>query len=123
MAWWLLVFAGVLESVWAVGLPATKGFTRLWPSIGIGVAMVASFVLLAQAARTIPASTAYAVWVAIGVVGAFVGEALLDRTWPSAVRTLLVLVIAGAVVGLKLTAPKAAAVDDDARPADVTGTR
>ncbi len=126
MAWVMLVIAGLFESAWALGLPTTHGFSRLWPSVWVGAAMIVSIVLLAQAARTIPAATAYAVWVAIGVVGAFGAQAVLDRAWPSLLRTGLVLVIVLAVVGLKLTTPGAPAPDapGDA-PDDVTlrGTR
>ena len=33
MAWGILVFAGILEVGWAVGLKYTKGFTRFWPGV------------------------------------------------------------------------------------------
>jgi len=72
MAWVLLIVAGVLETGWAVGLKYTHGFTRLWPSVFTGVALVASMVLLAQAAKTLPIGTAYGVWVGIGALGAAV---------------------------------------------------
>jgi multidrug transporter EmrE-like cation transporter len=62
MAWLLLVVAGLFEIGWAIGLKYTDGFTRLWPSVWTGLAMVASVVLLALAVRTLPIGTAYAVW-------------------------------------------------------------
>ena len=70
MAWIILLIAGLLEVVWAIGLKYTHGFTRLTPSIITVVAMVVSMVLLANAMKTLPAGTAYAVWTGIGAVGA-----------------------------------------------------
>lgn len=69
-AWLVLVLAGILECAWAVGLKYTAGFTRLGPSVATGVAIVASLLLLAAAARTLPIGTAYAVWTGIGAAGA-----------------------------------------------------
>jgi quaternary ammonium compound-resistance protein SugE len=80
MAWALLVVAGLLEVVWAVGLRYTEGFTRFWASVGTLLTMGASFYLLATALRTIPVGTGYAVWTGIGAIGAalfgmaFLGE-------------------------------------------------
>jgi quaternary ammonium compound-resistance protein SugE len=62
MAWVYLFVAGLLEIGWAVGLKYTEGFSRFWPSVGTVAAMVGSFVLLAQALKTIPVGTGYAVW-------------------------------------------------------------
>ena len=69
MAWTLLLLAALLEVGWAVGLKYTHGFTRLWPSVWTGLAMVLSMALLAWSARTLPIGTAYAVWTGIGAAG------------------------------------------------------
>ena len=42
MAWLFLLVAGLCETVWAIGLKYTEGFSRLLPTIGTVVAMVAS---------------------------------------------------------------------------------
>ncbi len=70
MAWIVLLIAGLLEVVWAIGLKYTQGFTRLTPSIITIAAMVISMLLLAHAMKTLPTGTAYAVWTGIGAVGA-----------------------------------------------------
>ena len=57
-AWLLLLVAGLLEVVWAVGLKASEGFTRWLPSLVVAVGAVASFWLLAVAMRSLPAGTA-----------------------------------------------------------------
>ena len=68
-AWTLLIVAGLLEVVWAVGLKYTEGFTRTLPSAITLTAMILSIVLLGRALRTIPVGTGYAVWTGIGAVG------------------------------------------------------
>lgn len=59
-AWAALLIAGVLEVIWASGL---KLFSWQRPLISLGVllALAASFLLLAHAARQLPIGTAYAV--------------------------------------------------------------
>jgi quaternary ammonium compound-resistance protein SugE len=69
MAWTYLLLAALLEVGWAVGLKYTHGFTKPWPSFWTIAAMVASMLLLAWAARTLPIGTAYAVWTGIGAAG------------------------------------------------------
>jgi len=68
----LLIFAGLLEVVWAFSMKASEGFTRLGPTAVTLVAMVASIALLSASMRTLPLGTAYTVWTGIGAVGAFV---------------------------------------------------
>ncbi|SUH18256.1 SugE protein [Salmonella enterica subsp. enterica] len=43
MSWIILLIAGLLEVVWAVGLKYTHGFSRLTPSIITITAMVISY--------------------------------------------------------------------------------
>lgn len=105
MPWVWLVIAGVLEIAWAIGLKYTEGWTRLWPSLGTGVAMAASFWCLAQALRQIPIGTGYAVWTGIGAVGtAILGMVLFAESaaWP---RLACIGLIVAGIVGLKFTSP------------------
>jgi quaternary ammonium compound-resistance protein SugE len=103
MAWVYLFAAGLMEVAWAVGLKYTQGFTRLWPSVWTGAALVLSMVLLAAAVRTLPLGTAYAVWTGIGAVGtAALGVALFGEPAGAARVACLGLVVVG-LVGLKLT--------------------
>lgn len=102
-AWLILLVAGLLETGWAVGLKYTDGFTRFWPSLGTGVALVASMLLLAVAVRDLPIGTAYPVWVGIGAVGAatfgmvYLGESV------SLARVFFLALLLLAIIGLKLT--------------------
>lgn len=103
MNWLILVLAGLFEVVWAVGLKYTEGFTRWWPSVLTIIAMALSVVLLAQATKTLPLGTAYAVWVGIGTVGAFAAGILLFNEAVNAMRLVSVGLIIAGLVGLKLT--------------------
>ena len=77
MSWIILLIAGLLEVVWAVGLKYTHGFSRLTPSIITITAMVISMALLSWAMKTLPVGTAYAIWTGIGAVGAAITGILL----------------------------------------------
>jgi len=101
MAWLLLLLAAALEVGWAIGLKHTHGFTRLWPSIWTGLAMVLSMGLLSWAARTLPIGTAYAVWTGIGAAGTAVLGVYLFGEPASGPRVVGILLIVTGVVLLK----------------------
>ncbi len=101
-AWLYLVLAGALEIVWAIGIKYTEGFTKLWPSLATGAAMIASFYLLAQAIKVIPVGTAYAVWVGIGASGVALVSMVLFKEPATALRLVCIALIVAGVVGLKL---------------------
>ena len=102
LAWVVLFFAGLCEIGWAVGLKYTEGFSRLWPSVATGVAMLASVVLLGWSLKTLPLGTAYAVWTGIGAVGtAILGMLLFGESREAARLACIALIVAG-IVGLKL---------------------
>ncbi|MFD2367187.1 quaternary ammonium compound efflux SMR transporter SugE [Pseudoduganella sp. GCM10020061] len=105
MPWLILLVAGLLEVVWAVGLKYTEGFTKLVPSAITLVAMAASVLLLGIAMRNLPLGTAYAVWTGIGTVGtAIVGMLLLGEP-AGALRLGCIALIVLGIVGLKLVTP------------------
>jgi quaternary ammonium compound-resistance protein SugE len=105
MAWIYLLFAGLLEVAWAIGLKYTEGFTRPWPTAATVVAMVASVILLGLALRTLPVGTSYAVWTGIGAVGvALLGIVLFGESASAARLACIGLILAG-IVGLKLVTP------------------
>ena len=105
MAWFILVVAGLLEVVWASLLPATKGFTRLWPSVGFLAALAASMVLLSVAVRTIPVGTAYAVWVGIGAVGAALASVFIYRDSMTSAQVAALAVLVLGIVAVRITSP------------------
>ncbi|WP_020669752.1 DMT family transporter [Amycolatopsis nigrescens] len=102
MAWLVLVVSGVLETVWATALNASKGFSKLPATVLFLVSLTLSMGGLAYAMRSIPIGTGYAVWVGIGAIGtaAYGMFALGDPVTVGRI-TCLVLIVAG-VVGLKI---------------------
>ncbi|HLV29370.1 MAG TPA: multidrug efflux SMR transporter [Burkholderiaceae bacterium] len=107
MAWFMLVLAGILEIVWAYSMKLSHGFTRLGPTSLTLVAMIASFLLLAQAMRVLPLGTAYTVWTGIGAVGAFaVGIVFLGEP-ANFLRVLAAVLIVSGLVLMKVATPGA----------------
>jgi quaternary ammonium compound-resistance protein SugE len=104
MAWVYLAVAGLFETVWAVALKYTDGFSRLWPSLVTAVAMAISLYFLSLALRTLPLGTAYAVWTGIGAVGAAIMGMLLFGESFAPLRIASIFLIVIGIVGLRLTA-------------------
>lgn len=107
MAWLYLVIAGLFETVWAVGLKYTDGFSRLGPSVLVIVAMAISVGLLSFAMKTLPLGTAYAIWTGIGTLGAVIYGILVWDEPATAVRLLFIAMILGGLIGLKAVASHA----------------
>lgn len=106
-SWILLVLAGLLEIVWAVGMKLSAGFTRVGWSAATLVALVLSMGLLALATRNLPIGTAYAAWVGIGAAGtAIAGMLFLGESMNPARLFFLGLLIV-ALIGLKFATPSA----------------
>lgn len=100
-AWGVLVVAGLFETVWAVGLKYTDGFTRLGPSLLVLAAMAVSVYGLSLAMRVLPVGTAYVAWTGIGSLGAvLIGLVFLGEP-RSALRFASIALIVAGVVGLK----------------------
>jgi quaternary ammonium compound-resistance protein SugE len=102
MAWFALFVAGLFEIGWAVGLKYTDGLTRLWPTVGTGLALLASMGLLAFALRTLPLGTAYAVWTGIGTIGTAILGIVLFKEPATAIRLTCIAMILAGIIGLKL---------------------
>lgn len=102
MPWVLLVFAGLLEIVWAAAMKQSAGFTRLGPTLIMAAAMPASFFLLALAMRSLPLGTAYMVWTGIGAVGAFLFGVVWLQEAVTPMRLMAAAMIAGGIVLMKL---------------------
>ncbi len=101
--WLLLLVAGLLETGWAIGLKSSDGFTRLWPSVWTGIALVASMILLSVAVRGIPIGTAYVVWVGIGAAGTVMLELVLFQQKMTAGKLGFFVLLLVAIFGLKWT--------------------
>ncbi len=103
MSWALVIAAGICETVFAVTLKESHGFTRPWPTVTFCIFALLSFGLLNIALRSLPVGSAYAVWTGIGAAGtATIGMAFLGETVATLKIVSIVLVISG-VVGLQLS--------------------
>lgn len=102
MAWIVLVVSGVFEAVWATALGRSEGFSKLGPSIVFGLGLIVSMIGLAYAMRTLPTGTSYAIWVGIGAALTVTYAMISGNETASLLKVVLILVIVGAVVGLKI---------------------
>ena len=82
MTWIILVLAGLFEVVWAVGLK----YARIHPPRPLarhrgqhGHQLLAA----GLAMKTLPLGTAYAIWVGIGTIGAFIAGIVLFGNPPA----------------------------------------
>ncbi len=103
MAWVLLVFAGLLEIVWAFTMKLSHGFTRPAATIITLLAMLASFGLLSASMRTLPLGTAYTVWTGIGAVGAFVVGVVALGESLNTIRVLAAALIVSGLILMKVS--------------------
>jgi quaternary ammonium compound-resistance protein SugE len=103
MAWVILLVSGGLEVVWATAMKASDGFSKFTPTLIMFCTAALGFWLLGYAMRSLPLGTAYAVWVGIGAVGAFV----IGVVWFEEELTLLrigsVSLIVLGIIGLRLS--------------------
>jgi len=103
MAWVYLLFAGLFEIGWPVGLKlAQQSETRIVGIIAALSFMAASGWLLWLAQKQIPIGTSYAVWTGIGAAGTFLVGILFYGDPASLGRFLGVALIIGGVAMLNL---------------------
>lgn len=105
MAWFYLFIGGVLEIIWLIAMKYSNGFKNFWPSTIVVVALIGSMFVVAQAVKTIPMGTAYAIWTGIGAAGGAIAGILLFNESKDWLRLLSIAFIIAGIVGLKLTAP------------------
>lgn len=104
-AWVVLFLAGLAEIGWVIGLKYSEGFTRNVASTITVVLLGASMLLLAEAVKSLPIGTAYAVWTGIGAIGAAVAGLMLFGESANPMRLVCIGLIVAGVVGLKFSTP------------------
>lgn len=99
----LLLLAAIgTEVVSTALLPRTHGFTDPWWSVAVVAGYSVSIWLLAIVVRTLPVSTAYAVWSGLGTaLVAVIGYWFLDEQMGLLKAASLAMIVVG-VVGLNL---------------------
>ncbi|KUI16894.1 ligand-binding protein SH3 [Mycobacterium sp. GA-1285] len=102
MAWLILIVSGAFESVFAIALSKTEGFTRPIPIVIFLVAVTISMGGLGLALRDLPVGTGYAVWVGVGAALTVVYSLVTGEESASVIKVALLLGIIGCVIGLQL---------------------
>jgi quaternary ammonium compound-resistance protein SugE len=101
-AWIVLLIAGIFETVWAISMKYSQGFTKLFPSVLTIVFTLISMGLLAYSLKTLPVGSAYAVWTGIGAIGTVVlGIYLFDES-RDFLRMFFIFLIVVGIVGLRI---------------------
>ena len=103
MAWVYLIVAGGLETLWATTMQLSEGFTKLGYSLLTLGVMAASVFLLAQAMKSLPMGTAYAVWTGIGALGALIAGIILFKEPAAPARLFFAALLLVGILGLKAT--------------------
>ena len=106
VAWGLIILGGFLQVGWSIGLAYTESFTNImWDAVTI-IFLILSMICLEYPMRMgVAFTTAYAVWIGIGVFLTVVLSYALDLesegfTWQMGL--CLAMILAG-VIGLKMT--------------------
>ncbi|MGI5487916.1 DMT family transporter [Microtetraspora malaysiensis] len=103
MTWVYLGVAILFEIAFALGTNATKGFTRLVPSVLTLLAAAGGIYMLSLALRQLDVSVGYTIWTGIGGVGTVVLGAILFKERITAARLISFACIIGGAILLRLT--------------------
>ncbi|MEV0616246.1 multidrug efflux SMR transporter [Nonomuraea sp. NPDC050404] len=104
MAWIYLSIAIVFEIGFALGTNATKGFTRLWPSVFTLLSAAGGIYTLSLALRTLDVGVGYTIWTGIGSIGTVILGALIYKEKITPAKLASFAAIIGGVALLKLAA-------------------
>lgn len=104
IAWLVLVLGGVFQVGWAIGVDYTDGFTDpLWDAISIVTLFLSMVCMDWPMSHGVAFTTAYAVWLGIGVVLTILVSAALGLEEVSVGMAIFLAVTVAGVVGLKMT--------------------
>ncbi len=106
MYWAILLASAVFESVWAIALGLSEGFTNPWPTVVFFIALLISMAGLGIAVKEIPIGTGYAVWVGVGASLTVIYSMITGAEDVSLLKIVFISGIILAVVGLKFTESK-----------------
>jgi quaternary ammonium compound-resistance protein SugE len=103
MNWIYLLFAGIFEVGWTIGLKQMDNHKNIiWTAI-FYVSMITSFYFLQVALKSIPIGTAYVIYTSIGAIGTVVIGMMFFKEPATLIRIVFILLIISGVIGLKLT--------------------
>lgn len=103
IGWVVIILGGFFQVGWSMGLDYTDGMTNLFWDTVVLISLLMSMLCLSIPMRSgINMSTAYAVWVGLGVVLTIVTSALLGIETVTVGMAVFIAVILAGVIGLKL---------------------
>ena len=99
IAYGYLAIAIICEVIGTTFLAKSEQFTRLVPTVIMGVLYAISFYLLTQTIKTIPLGIAYALWAGLGIVlTSLVGLVFFKQTLDTAAVVGIAMIVGGVVV-------------------------
>ncbi|MEV1167075.1 multidrug efflux SMR transporter [Nonomuraea sp. NPDC049784] len=104
MAWFYLSLAVVFEVAFAIGTNATRGFTRLWPSVFTLLAASGGIFTLSLALKTLDVGVGYTIWTGLGSIGTVLLGALIYKEKITLPKLLSFAAIILGAITLKLAA-------------------
>lgn len=102
MQWVYLGVAVIFEVLFALGANASKGFTRLVPSILTLLAAAGGIFTLSLALRQLDVGVGYTIWTGIGSIGIVLFGVLIFHERLNAKKVISFTAIIVGVVGLRL---------------------
>lgn len=102
MDWAVLFLSGIMESVWAIALDKSDGFTNIIPTAVFVLGMILSMLGLGYAVKTLPIGVSYAVWTGIGVIATAMFSMATGSEPASLAKILLLIGLVGCIAGLRV---------------------
>ena len=102
LPWIVLILSGICESIWAIALDRSEGFSKIIPTTVFALGLLASMGGLAYAMKHIPIGTSYAIWVGIGAAITAAYGMISGEETASPMRILLIGALVACVIGLKI---------------------
>ena len=104
LAWIVLILGGVFQIGWSIGVDYTEKFTIwYWDLITIFFLALSMICMEWPMRHGIAFTTAYAVWIGVGVSLTVIVSAILGLDSLSVLSALFMVVVIAGVVGLKAT--------------------
>jgi quaternary ammonium compound-resistance protein SugE len=98
--WLFLIVSGLFEVGWIVSLKLCEGFSRLLPSLFYALFGLGTAYFLSLSLKAIPMATAYAIWTAVSIAGAFAADVFLFKQPLGAFRLICAALVVAATCGL-----------------------
>jgi len=103
LSWVYLAIAIILEVAGTMAMKLSEGFTKLVPSIAMGVFYIASLFALTLAIKRIDMSVAYAIWAGVGTSLITINGIIYFKEPLTLLKTISIALIIIGVVGLNLS--------------------